>query len=185
MVVWSSLSTALLRVRPNIVPATSSALKNFNSVPIRCMSGHGPRTMPLQPSRFQWNKYKDLLHFYIFLGAIPVGLIIFFTNVFVGPATLAEIPEGYEPKHWEYFRHPITRFLARYLFPNPQQEYEKFLHYSYEEDEKAKIRKLEKEIKAKMAERSDYQAYYYRPAIAKYHRISKEASNYLESLRGD
>lgn len=185
MVVWSSLSTTLFRVRPNILTVTSSAVKNVSNVPIRCMSGHGPRTMPLQPSRFQWKKYKDLLHFYFMLGAIPVGLIIFFTNVFIGPATLAEIPEGYEPKHWEYFRHPITRFIARYIYPNPQQEYEKFLHYTFEEEEKAKIRKLEKEIKAKMAERNDYQAYYYRPAIAKYHRISREAAEYLESLRGD
>ena len=47
------------------------------------------------------------------------------------------------------------------------------------------FRKLENEIRAKMAERNDYQAYYYRPAIAKYHRISKEAADYLESIRGD
>jgi len=30
--------------------------------------------------------------------------------------------------------------MARYLLANPQQEYEKFLHQIYEEDEKAKIR---------------------------------------------
>lgn len=46
-------------------------------------------------------------------------------------------------------------------------------------------RQLEKDIRAKMAERNDYQAYYYRPAIAKYHRISKEAADYLESIQGD
>jgi hypothetical protein len=37
-------------------------------------------------------------------------------------------------------QHPITRFLARYILSSPQQEYEKFLHQLYEEDEKAKIR---------------------------------------------
>lgn len=36
-----------------------------------------------------------------------------------------------------------------------------------------------------MSERNDYKAYYYRPAIAKYHRISKEAADELEQLRGD
>lgn len=36
-----------------------------------------------------------------------------------------------------------------------------------------------------MSERLDYQAYYYRPAIAKYHRISREAAVELEELRGD
>ena len=46
-------------------------------------------------------------------------------------------------------------------------------------------RKLEDEIRVKMSERNDYQAYYYRPAIAKYHRISKEAAEELEALRGD
>lgn len=36
-----------------------------------------------------------------------------------------------------------------------------------------------------MAERRDYQGYYARPVDAKYHRVSKEAADYLESLRGD
>lgn len=58
-------------------------------------------------------------------------------------------------------------------------------HAMYEETEKAKLRKLERDVKAKMAEREDYKAYYYRPAIAKYHRVSKEAADYLESIRGD
>ncbi|XP_066997029.2 NADH dehydrogenase [ubiquinone] 1 beta subcomplex subunit 5, mitochondrial isoform X2 [Anabrus simplex] len=152
----------------------------------RFMSGgHGPRLMPIAPSRWQWHKTKDLFHFYLMVGLIPVGLVVFYANVFIGPAQLAEIPEGYTPKHWEYHRHPITRFLARYVFPSPQQEYEKLMHYTFEEDEKAKIRLLERKIREKMAERNDYQAYYYRPVMAKYVRISKEASDYLESLRGD
>jgi NADH dehydrogenase (ubiquinone) 1 beta subcomplex subunit 5 len=54
-----------------------------------------------------------------------------------------------------------------------------------EEMEKMEIRKLEQDIKDKMAERKDYQAYYYRPVIAKYHRIAKEASDELEKIEGD
>lgn len=38
------------------------------------------------------------------IGLIPVGLIITYSNIFVGPATLSEIPKGYVPKHWEYYR---------------------------------------------------------------------------------
>lgn len=68
------------------------------------MSGGHHRVLPLQPSRWQWNKFKDLLHFYIAIGVIPLGLIVLFTNIFVGPATLSEIPEGYEPKYWEYYK---------------------------------------------------------------------------------
>lgn len=38
------------------------------------------------------------------------------------------------------FQHPITRFLARYVYNSHQQEYEKNLHRLYEEDEKQKMR---------------------------------------------
>lgn len=60
--------------------------------------------------------------------------------------------------------------MARYVYSSPQQEYEKMCHHLYEEQEKIAIRKLEREIREKMAERNDFQAYYYRPSIAKYHR---------------
>lgn len=82
-------------------------------------------------------------------------------------------------------QHPISRFLARYIYPSPQQEYEKILHYIYVENEKAQIRKLEDKVHQMMNDRNDYQAYYYRPASAKHYRVSKEAADYLESLRGD
>lgn len=75
--------------------------------------------------------------------------------------------------------------MSRYLYPSPQQQYEKMLHTMHEENERAQLRLLETKIRAKMAERNDYQAYYYRPAIGKYHRVSKEAADYLESIRGD
>lgn len=38
------------------------------------------------------------------LGVIPAALIVFLTNIYIGPAKLAEIPEGYTPKHWEYHK---------------------------------------------------------------------------------
>lgn len=59
------------------------------------------------------------------------------------------------------------------------------LHVIQEEQERMALRKLEIQVKDKMAERRDYQSYYYRPAIAKYHRISKESADYLDSIRGD
>lgn len=65
------------------------------------MSAH--RTMEITASRWQWHKTKDWMHFYFFVGAIPAGLIIFFTNVFIGPAQLEPIPDGYIPKQWEYY----------------------------------------------------------------------------------
>lgn len=71
------------------------------------------------------------------------------------------------------------------MHTSPQQEYEKQMHFIWEEQEKMKLRKLEKEIKAQMAERHDYQAYYYRPSVAKYHRVAKEVADELEALSGD
>ncbi|XP_044757388.1 NADH dehydrogenase [ubiquinone] 1 beta subcomplex subunit 5, mitochondrial [Coccinella septempunctata] len=149
----------------------------------RTMSEH--REFPLLPSKYTWTKFKDLVHFYVMLGVIPSTLVITYCNVFIGPATLSEIPEDYTPKYWEYHRHPITRFIAKYLTANPQQEYEKYLAHLYIEDEKRCIRKLEEKIKLKMKERDDYQAYYYRPVLAKYHRRVKQASDYIESIQGD
>lgn len=75
--------------------------------------------------------------------------------------------------------------MARYVYPSPQQDYEKMCHMLHEESEKMDIRRLEKQIKTKMAERNDYQAWYYRPGIAKYHRVAKKAADDLEALEGD
>uniref|UniRef100_A0A0K8TTY2 NADH dehydrogenase [ubiquinone] 1 beta subcomplex subunit 5, mitochondrial n=1 Tax=Tabanus bromius TaxID=304241 RepID=A0A0K8TTY2_TABBR len=188
MTIWSSLSKNLINFTKNnsLLRSTIANKARQNGMKIRNMSDdHGHKTFFITPSRFQWHKFKDMLHFYVMLGVIPITAIVFYCNIFIGPATLTPIPEGYTPKHWEYHRHPISRFLARYIYPSPQEGYEKMLHYLYEENEKAQIRKLETQVREKMSERNDYQAYYYRPAIAKYHRISKEAADYLESLRGD
>ncbi|XP_075213671.1 NADH dehydrogenase (ubiquinone) SGDH subunit isoform X2 [Lycorma delicatula] len=145
----------------------------FHCVSNRMMSEH--RIFPITPSRWQYQKMKDLFHFYLFVGAIPVGLIVLFTNIFIGPATLTEIPEGYTPKHWEYYRHPITRFIVRYIYPSHQQEYEKYLHVLYEEDELRKINLLTKKVKGMMMDRADYQAFYYVPYTkANYARAMKE-----------
>uniref|UniRef100_A0A1B6E1R0 NADH dehydrogenase [ubiquinone] 1 beta subcomplex subunit 5, mitochondrial n=1 Tax=Clastoptera arizonana TaxID=38151 RepID=A0A1B6E1R0_9HEMI len=184
MVVWSGLCCIS---RPYLIKNTI-CFKNIAKdalVQKRMMSGGHGEKMPIQPSRWQWHKFKDLFHYYIMVGAIPITGIIVYANLFIGPAQLAEIPDGYVPKHWEYYKHPITRFLARYVYNNPQQEYEKYLHFMYEEDEKAKIRRLTSNIKEKMAERHDYQAYYYKPVTPKYHKYTKEIADKLEGVRGE
>jgi NADH dehydrogenase (ubiquinone) 1 beta subcomplex subunit 5 len=49
------------------------------------------------------------------LGVIPLGLITLYANVFVGPATLSEIPEDYTPKYWEYYRVLTFHYMARVI----------------------------------------------------------------------
>lgn len=82
---------------------------------LRQMSG-GHHHMIVQPSRFQWNKFKDLLHFYVMLGVLPITGIVLYSNIFVGPAQLHEIPEGYEPKYWEY--HKVSQRMLQTFYNN-------------------------------------------------------------------
>ncbi|XP_052746816.1 NADH dehydrogenase [ubiquinone] 1 beta subcomplex subunit 5, mitochondrial-like [Bicyclus anynana] len=152
------------------------------SEPLR---GGDQRIFRLTPSRFQWHKFKDMFHLYAMVGLIPVGAIIFYSNVYIGPAQLTVTPPNYCPKHWEYHRHPISRFIARYIHNSPQQEYEKFLHFIDEEKQKAKLRALEKQVLSKMAERHDYKSYYYRPVYNKYIRINKKIGDSLIMEMGD
>lgn len=46
------------------------------------------------------------------LGVIPITALVLYSNIFIGPSQLAEIPEGYEPKHWEYEKVRFTRRLT-------------------------------------------------------------------------
>lgn len=59
------------------------------------------------------------------------------------------------------------------------------MHYIDEEAQKVKLRALEKEVHAKMKERHDYQAYYYRPMVNKYHRIDKRTTDEMVERIGD
>ncbi|KZC05819.1 NADH dehydrogenase [ubiquinone] 1 beta subcomplex subunit 5, mitochondrial, partial [Dufourea novaeangliae] len=130
---------------------------------VRNSSHH--RIMTIEPTRWQWHKVKEWMYFYFYLGAIPVGIVIFCANVFIGPATLTAIPEGYIPKQWEYHRTPVTRFFSRYLSQNRQQDYEKILHYRMQQTEIRQIRKLEKEIKDMIRSKQDYPAFSYSKSL--------------------
>ncbi|CAF4133169.1 unnamed protein product, partial [Rotaria sp. Silwood2] len=62
------------------------------------------RRMQMMISEFHERKFFDLFHYYFLIGLVPTFCVVFYANVFVGQATLAEIPEGYEPRHWEYYK---------------------------------------------------------------------------------
>ncbi|XP_024944408.1 NADH dehydrogenase [ubiquinone] 1 beta subcomplex subunit 5, mitochondrial isoform X2 [Cephus cinctus] len=147
------------------------------------MSDH-ERTLPIIPSRWQWDKTKDLFHFYFLIGAIPLSLLVLYVNIFIGPATLQEIPEGYEPSYYEYERHPISRFIARYIYPNPQKEYEKYMQYVYVQSELAKLRKLYADVKKAINQHADHEGVYYYSYPAKYHRAARHMEDTIDPTRG-
>ncbi|KAL8597673.1 hypothetical protein ACOMHN_012640 [Nucella lapillus] len=128
---------------------------------VRQMGSHNH--MQVLPSRFEWERWKDHMHLYLFLGFVPMGLLILYCNLFIGQAELADIPEDGEPMPWEYYKGPIERWFARYIYEFPEKRYERTLHVLWAESEKRKIRQLEKKVKALMHDRQDFKGWYYTP----------------------
>lgn len=60
------------------------------------------------------------------------------------------------------FQNPIKRFLQRYVVPSPQQEYEKYLHYVYNEQQVRKVRMLESQVHYLMGTQRDYRGPFFR-----------------------
>ncbi|KAK2187645.1 hypothetical protein NP493_159g04053 [Ridgeia piscesae] len=139
-----SLKTPLSRWSVSLLPKT-----NICQGTVRQMS-HG-RKMAILPTRYDYTRWKDAFHFYLALGLIPIGATVFLSNLFIGNAELIDIPEGYHPEHWEYYKHPITRTFSKYLIDKPEKSYEVHLHAVYEEQQKTKMRALEKKVKRLMA----------------------------------
>lgn len=121
------------------------------------------RKMLVMPAKYIYNVLYDQFIFFTLLGVIPVVLTVFCANIFVGPAELKDIPEGYEPKEYEYYKGPIQRFLAKYFHTSYQETYEKSLHVVYHEQDKAEFRELERKVKKLQDKRNDYKGWYFIP----------------------
>ncbi|CAG0914884.1 unnamed protein product [Notodromas monacha] len=179
MAVFSSL-------RSSSKVLNSAIVKKFLQSPqcskdVRRNSGH----LMITASRWQWTKSKDLMHFYLFVGLIPVTIAITALNVFVGPATLSEIPEDYEPEEYEYYESPVTRFLVKNFGRTYQEDYERTLHFVNRIRDRGMLRKTQTEVEDFMQQRNDYKAYYYRPVLAKFWRATREDAEFVHFVRGE
>jgi len=119
--------------------------------------------MVVKLSDFEKRRAWDEWHYMFCLVSLPFALFVFYCNVFIGPATLTEIPEGYEPEHWEYYKHPITRGWS-YLLDHPEPvEHEMKMSKIYQEILWEEKLIWEKKVKELMRDRQDYKAWYFLP----------------------
>jgi NADH dehydrogenase (ubiquinone) 1 beta subcomplex subunit 5 len=113
-----------------------------------------------RPSRWNYEKFKDYLHFYIMLGAIPLGALIIASNLMVGQAVLKPIPEGYEPEEYEYYKSPITRWMVKNLYRGYQQRYEMTIADVWEKQRQNEMYFLMKEVRRVQSLNQDYKGWY-------------------------
>lgn len=148
-------------------------------------SGHN--VMEIKPSNYEWKYLKNAAHFWFLLGAVPMSVIATIINIRANPE-LTEIPEGYEPRHWEYYKHPVSRFLAKYFYVPMELEHEMFMSFADLTSENQIMQDIKNNVERVMRFHNDHRSRYFRPFFGEYYRIGRDESmygvNFMSSAEG-
>lgn len=150
-------------------------INQLNRLPKR-WSGHN--AMRIEPSNYAWKHMKDRVHFFTIIGIVPVSVISAIVGIRANPE-LREIPEGYEPRHWEYYRHPITRFMAKYFFTAPDLDDECELALQQYHSETLILNRVHHEVLRVMSFYNDHRSEFFSPYFAEPHRQGRDYMPYV------
>lgn len=91
---------------------------------------------------------------------------------------LTEVPEDYEPRHWEYYRHPLTRFTARYIFNPAELENEMFLNLFEDQSENMMLKHVRNKAEKVMRFYNDHRSSYFKPYYAELIRSGRDQKDF-------
>lgn len=136
--------------------------------------------MSIAPSYFAPQQLKDMIYFYTVLISIPLAVITAIINIRANPE-LTEIPEGYEPRHWEYYRNPVARFMAKHMFMPNETDVEMLMSMEGEKAENIMLNKIRRNVDKVMSFYSDHRSSYFVPYFGEYIRRGRDDFLYGQS----
>lgn len=138
-------------------------------------SGHN--TVPIKPSMWSFKYHKNWIHFYTLVTIVPLTVFTTILHIRANPV-LSEVPEGYEPRHWEYHKMPIARFMDRYILPLPEEDWEMLINKQAVEAEVKVLKTLLRNVERVQQFYQDHRSRYFRPFHAEKYRRARDEQGY-------